>query len=88
MSMGIYVRISRLAEIIGVSETAVVVAQKICGHVRIADRIWFTGGVRADFVEEARLADAAERSAAQRAAQRTAKNETHPATLAHPPASH
>ena len=81
---GIYVKISKLAEIIGVSETAVVAAQKICGHVRIADRIWFTDGVRIDFVEEARLADAAERSAAQRTAQRTAKHETPPAALAHP----
>ena len=66
MSRGIYVRISRLAEIIGVSETAVVAAQKICGHVRIAHRIWFSDGVRPDFVEEALLANGAEQSAEQR----------------------
>ena len=78
--LGIYVKISKLAEIIGVSETAVVAAQRLCGHVRIADRIWFTDGVRVDFVEQARWVDAAERSAAQR----TAKHETYPATLAHP----
>lgn len=82
--LGIYVKISKLAEIIGVSETAVVAAQRLCGHVRIADRIWFTDGVRVDFVEQARWVDAAERSAAQRAAQRGAKHETPPATLAHP----
>ncbi len=80
MAKRVYVRIDRLAAIIGVSETAVIAAQRICGHVRIADRIWFTDGVRTEFVEEARLADAAERSAAQRAA----KNEAHPAALALP----
>lgn len=81
MARGMYIEIAKLAEIIGVSESAVVAAQKICGHVRIASRIWFTHGVRIDFVEEARLAGQAERSAARRAA----KNETHPAPLARPP---
>lgn len=59
--------IERLAAIIGVSDAAVIAAQRILGHVRIAHQIWFGDGVTVAFVEEARLAFATEQSAARRA---------------------
>lgn len=70
MARGYRIKISDLARIIGVSESAVIAAQKILGYPRIGQTVSFMHGVRTDFVEEAWLAHKAEQAAARRAEQK------------------
>lgn len=66
MPQSYFAKISDLARAIGVSETAVIAAQRILGYHRFGNNVWFTHGLKTDFIEEAHLAHKTEQAAARR----------------------
>jgi tRNA nucleotidyltransferase/poly(A) polymerase len=63
---GMYIKISRLAEIIGAAPAEIVAAAKVCGHQVVPGMIWFQKEVTTEFVEEVWLIQKMNASAAAR----------------------
>lgn len=63
---GMYIKIARLAEIIGAAPAEIVAAAKVCGHQVVPGMIWFQKEVTTEFVEEVWLIQKMNASAAAR----------------------
>lgn len=63
---GTYVKIARLAEILGATQAEIVAAAKVCGHQVIPGMIWFQREVTPEFVNEVHLIHNMNTSAAAR----------------------